>query len=415
MSSDKLYQRTHEFTPYTTADGKAVQAEFDAIESALDHFPKMRDDGTGFAVSPVIPEPTEDDHPVNYGMYLTGVNNVKENRDEVERLTIEVRQHTQEVATNTQAVHNNTQTVLTAEQNVINKEIAVEESENMARKWASNPEDVLVKDNKYSAYHYALKAKNSAVAASQSEINAARSESASNTSANFAEQKANEANAYAEQARQAAFRENDWGSIANKPSFNSSVTSDSERDFATPKAVKIAYGKAVESSDAANAAQVRADNAINAANAAQVRADNAISAANAAQVRADNAISAANAAKTVADNAISVANTAQSTADSAMSVANTAQSRVNGVVTDIRLGAVVYGKTAVIRTKEFHYDIIVSKLWPEEKSGYVMTGIFSTSKRKTGFDYGEREITASSCLRPVQKNINGAWYTVASI
>lgn len=261
MSSDKLYQRTHEFTPYTTADGKAVQAEFDAIESALDHFPKMCDDGTGFAVSPVIPEPTEDDHPVNYGMYLTGVNNVKANRDEVERLTIEVRQHTQEVAANTQAVHNNTQTVLTVEQNVINKEIAAEESENMARKWASNPEDVLVKDNKYSAYHYALKAKNSAAAASQSEINAARSESASNTSANFAEQKANEANTYAEQARQAAFRENRWGDIVDSPSFNSTVTSTSTNTFATPKAVKMAYDKAVDAYTRAETAESNAKSA----------------------------------------------------------------------------------------------------------------------------------------------------------
>ncbi|WP_065238233.1 tail fiber protein [Gallibacterium genomosp. 3] len=71
-----------------------------------------------------------------------------------------------------------------------------------------------------------------------------------------------------------------WESIANKPSFNSSVTSDSERDFATPKAVKTAYDKAVESSNTANTAQTTANQAVSKATAAQTTADNAQATAN---------------------------------------------------------------------------------------------------------------------------------------
>ncbi|WP_156551101.1 tail fiber protein [Gallibacterium salpingitidis] len=236
-----MYKRSHDFTPYTKADGQAVSDEFDAIQAALDKVPPLRDDGTGFSSPPIIPEPTENNHPVNYGMYLNGVKNVESNRVEVERLANEVKQNMQAVAANTQAVYNNTQIVLASERNVINKERLADESENMARKWASNPEDEIVLDDKYSAYHYSQKSKQSATESAQSEQNAAQSETNANNSAVFAEEKANEAQDYMQQAKQAAFRENRWIDIVDKPAFISAVNSTSEKDFATPKSVNDVY------------------------------------------------------------------------------------------------------------------------------------------------------------------------------
>ena len=55
MSKKNRYKRTHQFTPYTKADGAAVSDEFDAIQAFLDLIPELRDDGKGFAASPVIP------------------------------------------------------------------------------------------------------------------------------------------------------------------------------------------------------------------------------------------------------------------------------------------------------------------------------------------------------------------------
>ncbi|MFU2122851.1 hypothetical protein ACLRAD_04670 [Gallibacterium anatis] len=52
-----------------------------------------------------------------------------------------------------------------------------------------------------------------------------------------------------------------WGSIINKPVFDSSVTSTSTTTFATPKAVNTAFNKAAEGVTKANEAKTTADSA----------------------------------------------------------------------------------------------------------------------------------------------------------
>ena len=83
--------------------------------------------------------------------------------------------------------------------------------------------------------------------------------------------------------------------------LNSQTTSDSEQDAATPKAVKIAYDKAVEAKIAADNAQRKANEGISKANEAQTIA-------NAAQRRANDGVSKANEAQTIANNANNNAN-----------------------------------------------------------------------------------------------------------
>ncbi|WP_065233172.1 hypothetical protein [Gallibacterium genomosp. 1] len=252
VQDKKWYKRTHEFTPYTKADGKAVSDEFDAIQASFERIPAMRDDGKGFAVAPIIPTPTENNHPVPYGMYLSGVNNIQENCVAVEQMKNAVQQNTQTVAQNTQNVANNTQTVLVAERNVTNKERSAVDAENMAKKWASHPENELVLADKYSAYHYAMKAKTSEIVANQSKQRAIQAEQSANDSASTATQKASEAESYMQQAKQAAFGRNNWSDITNKPQFISEENNRSKTDFATPFAVNTAYDKAVDADNNAN-------------------------------------------------------------------------------------------------------------------------------------------------------------------
>lgn len=83
--------------------------------------------------------------------------------------------------------------------------------------------------------------------------------------------------------------------------LNSQTTSDSEQDAATPKAVKIAYDKAVEAKIAADNAQRKANEGISKANEAQTSA-------NAAQRTANDGVSKANEAQTIANNANNNAN-----------------------------------------------------------------------------------------------------------
>ena len=83
--------------------------------------------------------------------------------------------------------------------------------------------------------------------------------------------------------------------------LNSQTTSDSEQDAATPKAVKIAYDKAVEAKIAADNAQRKANEGISKANEAQTIA-------NAAQRTANDGVSKANEAQTIANNANNNAN-----------------------------------------------------------------------------------------------------------
>ncbi|KGQ27269.1 hypothetical protein JP31_04665 [Gallibacterium anatis] len=106
-----------------------------------------------------------------------------------------------------------------------------------------------------------------------------------------------------------------WGSIINKPVFDSSVTSTSTTTFATPKAVNTAFNKAAEG--------------VTKANEAKTTADSARSIADTAKTTADSARSIADTAKTTADSARSIANTAKTTADSARSIADTAKTASN--------------------------------------------------------------------------------------
>ena len=118
--------------------------------------------------------------------------------------------------------------------------------------------------------------------------------------------------------------------------LNSQTASDSEQDAATPKAVKMAYDKAVEAKTAADSAQGsandginRANNAQSAANAAQHTANDGVSKADAAQRTANDGVSKANAAQTSANQAKSAANAAQHTANDGVSKADAAQRTAN--------------------------------------------------------------------------------------
>ena len=118
--------------------------------------------------------------------------------------------------------------------------------------------------------------------------------------------------------------------------LNSQTASDSEQDAATPKAVKMAYDKAVEAKTAADSAQGsandginRANNAQSAANAAQHTANDGVSKADAAQRTANDGVSKANAAQTSANQAKSAADAAQHTANDGVSKANAAQRTAN--------------------------------------------------------------------------------------
>ena len=118
--------------------------------------------------------------------------------------------------------------------------------------------------------------------------------------------------------------------------LNSQTASDSEQDAATPKAVKMAYDKAVEAKTAADSAQGsandginRANNAQSAANAAQRTANDGVSKADAAQRTANDGVSKATAAQTSANQAKSAADTAQRTANDGVSKADAAQRTAN--------------------------------------------------------------------------------------
>ena len=82
-------------------------------------------------------------------------------------------------------------------------------SETLARKWASNPVDAVVADNKYSAYHYSVKAGASATSAS--------------TSANTATTKASEASASASSASTSATNASSSASSASASATTASA------------------------------------------------------------------------------------------------------------------------------------------------------------------------------------------------
>ena len=306
MSDEKRtwYQRTHQFTPYTKADGTAVSDEFDAIQASFERIPAMRDDGKGFATSPLIPEPSDPNHPVPFKMLTETEASVNNARDDVIKKAQQVAANTQAVVQNTQITATNTQTAQQAATSALSSRQSADESENMARKWASNPENEVVLDEKYSAYHYAQKA-------AQLAVNLASAESSAIQSATIATQKAEEATQAAKKAESLAVGEVDYAKVLNVPRSNintegvvrltndtgleseslaltakagkklaqqtaqlqlnvsqnyipnskksSAVNSESEDDVATSKAAKTAYDKGVEAKTAADNAQHTAD------------------------------------------------------------------------------------------------------------------------------------------------------------
>lgn len=215
MSDEKRtwYQRTHQFTPYTKADGTAVSDEFDAIQASFERIPAMRDDGKGFATSPLIPEPSDPDHPVPFKMLTETEASVNNARDDVIKKAQQVASDAQEVAKNTQITATNTQTAQQAVTSALSSSQSADESENMARKWASNPENEVVLDEKYSAYHYAQKA-------AQLAVNLASAESSATQSASIATQKAEEATQAAKKAESLAVGEVDYAKVLNVPRSN---------------------------------------------------------------------------------------------------------------------------------------------------------------------------------------------------
>ena len=311
MSKKKWYARTHQFTPYTKADGQAVSDEFDAIQVSFERIPEMRDDGKGFAVSPLIPEPTEPNHPVPFKMLTETEASVNNARDDVIAKAQQVAQHTQTVETNTQTAINQANSATQSATSAAASSQSADESEGWARKWASNPIDEIVAGDKYSAFHYASKAATSAQ-------NLSSAERSAKTNADIAVQKAEEAAAHAARAKSIADGEVEYEKVLNVPRASgtqagivqltddtgidsdklglsaragkklaqmiavvqlalnnyiplnkrsSSVNSNDENNVATSKAVKTAYDKGVEAKNAADNAQRTANSANDNANA----------------------------------------------------------------------------------------------------------------------------------------------------
>ncbi|HHF6437195.1 TPA: tail fiber protein [Haemophilus influenzae] len=215
----------------------------------------MRDDGKGFATSPLIPEPSDPNHPVPFKMLTETEASVNNARDDVIQKAQQVASAAQEVAKNTQITATNTQTAQQAATSALSSSQSADESENMARKWASNPENEVVLDEKYSAYHYAQKA-------AQLAVNLASAKSSATQSATIATQKAEEATQAAKKAESLAVGEVDYAKVLNVPRSNintegivqlsSATNSNSETEAATSKAVKTAYDKAVEAKTTAD-------------------------------------------------------------------------------------------------------------------------------------------------------------------
>nr|WP_284040682.1 tail fiber protein [Histophilus somni] len=90
------------------------------------------------------------------------------------------------------------------------------QAENLAKKWASNPQNQIVQEGKYSAYHYAL-----------------------------------EAEKHAEKVKATAEGRKDWNFIDNVP-ISKDINDSSETKLASAFSVKTAYDKAVEAEKIAN-------------------------------------------------------------------------------------------------------------------------------------------------------------------
>ena len=241
MSKKSWYNRKHQFTPYTKADGQAVSDEFDAIQTSFERIPEMRDDGKGFKESPLIPEPTDPMHPVPLKMLTETEKSVNNARDDVTDKAQQVDQNTQSVAANTLTATQKADTATQAAASAQSSQQAASNSENMAHKWAANPVNEVVQGDKYSAYHYATKA-------AQSETTASLSAITSKNNADIATSKAAEAAQAANRATSIANGEVEYSKVINVPSagtktkgivqLTSSVESESEELGLTAKAGK---------------------------------------------------------------------------------------------------------------------------------------------------------------------------------
>ena len=303
MSNKSWYNRKHQFTPYTKADGQAVSDEFDAIQTSFERIPEMRDDGKGFKDSPLIPEPTDPMHPVPLKMLTETEKSVNNARDDVTDKAQQVAQNTQSVAANTLIATQKSDTATQAAASAQSSQQAAGNYENMAHKWAANPVNEIVQGDQYSAYHYATKA-------AQSETTASSAAIKSKNNADIATSKAEEAAQSAEKARSLADGEVEYTKILHVPSADtqtkgivqltndtgleseslgltakagkklaqmiavvqlalnnyiplnkrsSSVNSNDENNVATSKAVKTAYDKGIEAKNAADNAQQSAE------------------------------------------------------------------------------------------------------------------------------------------------------------
>lgn len=241
MSKKSWYNRKHQFTPYTKADGQAVSDEFDAVQTSFERIPEMRDDGKGFKESPLIPDPTDPMHPVPLKMLTETENSVNNARDDVTNKAQQVAQNTQSVAANTLTATQKANTATQAAASAQSSQQAASNSENMAHKWAANPVNEVVQGDKYSAYHYATKA-------AQSETTASSAAITSKNNADIATSKAEEAVQAAEKAKSLANGEIEYEKILNVPSagtqtkgivqLTSSVESESEELGLTAKVGK---------------------------------------------------------------------------------------------------------------------------------------------------------------------------------
>lgn len=241
MSKKSWYNRKHQFTPYTKADGQAVSDEFDAVQTSFERIPEMRDDGKGFKESPLIPDPTDPMHPVPLKMLTETEKSVNNARDDVTTKAQQVAQNTQSVAANTLTATQKANTATQAAASAQSSQQAASNSENMAHKWAANPANEVVQGDKYSAYHYAVKA-------AQSETTASSAAITSKNNADIATSKAKEAVQAAEKAKSLANGEIGYEKILNVPSagtqtkgivqLTSSMESESEELGLTAKAGK---------------------------------------------------------------------------------------------------------------------------------------------------------------------------------
>lgn len=305
MSDEKRtwYQRTHQFTPYTKADGTAVSDEFDAIQASFERIPAMRDDGKGFATSPLIPEPSDPNHPVPFKMLTETEASVNNARDDVTKKAQQVAHNAQSVATNTQTTINQAKSASQSAESASASSRSASNSEEMARKWASNPVNEVVQGDKYSSYHYATKAEQSATTASSAAVT-------SKSNADIATSKAEEAVQAANRATSIANGEVEYSKVINVPSANtktkgivqltSSIESDSEELGLTAKAGKYLaslIAKIHESlvgyiKTSSMSSRVDSDSAENVATSAAVKTayDKGVEAKNAADNANNNAL-----------------------------------------------------------------------------------------------------------------------------